>query len=402
MDPVKIAKGIIYVTYWRSRQRLHLLRLGLLALLWRTFIGPIYRRQRKFDITSIRFPPSQVSSTRLAIVAAYPEDGPSYAVSLARLLRGFVDHYVQPCVVLNRQPTAEVEVVLSEYRCIVMERINTGRDIGAFHAAFGWLVGSGRLTELDRLFMVNDTVHWTSNSNEIVESALEGDWCAMFVSLNVKAHAQSFFLSFSRNVLENSRFRRFWRTYVPLNSRPWAINEGEIKLSTTLISEGFRCSPYVTPGRVRSSLERLINDPSLVDVLEELEVGNDGGIEPPSVHVGRFMLDRSKLKRAAELKKIDDHGSELLLENTRGQLDVIANYVNAQGPHRIGLHLALLLGVPIKNDIYKIYPLGTVERVLRRCDPTNADDVYLRLMSRAMRFMLGTYQSRRDRMLMEK
>ena len=389
------------MTYWKSRQRLHLIRLSVSSLVWGLTVSPYYRRGN-FGITWTNTPSNEISRTHVAIVAAYPESAPSYVKSLERLLRGFANQQVQPCVVMNRPPSAEIERVLSNFSCITLTRSNQGRDIGAYQAGIGWLLKTGRFDFVERLFLVNDTLHWTSEPDDVISSSLTGDWCAMFMSLNVKAHAQSFFLSFSKDILNNQNFLKFWKRYVPLNSRPWAINQGEIRLSTLLIKEGYSCQPYVTAGRVRSAASRLVKDRELAELFEDLEVGNDGGIEPPSVFVGRFTLGSTLSERRAAIAKKSEYVENPWQVDAGNHANTVANFVNAQGPHRIGLHLTLLLGLPLKTDIYKIYPLGTIERVTRLCDPECSDDLYLRLTSKAMRFMIGTYQSHRDRMLMEK
>jgi len=395
-------KRMLYVQYWTLRQRLHLIRLSFSALLWQLIVGPHYRRGGKFGVTWVDVPTEEISRSHIAIVAIYPESSSSYAKSLERLLRGFVNQRVQPCLVFNKPPSIEVERILAATPCVRISRDNQGRDIGAYQAGIGWLIETDRLRMVERLFLVNDTLHWTSEPDEVISSSLVGDWGAMFVNLNVKAHAQSFFLSVSGNVLNNQKFLKFWKRYVPLNSRPWAINQGEIRLSTILIKEGFVCQPYVTAGRVKAAANQLVGKRDQIEVFQDLEVGNDGGIEPPSVCTGRFRLEASRSTREAKLGQQSKLVAEARRMNTVECVYTVANFVNAQAPHRIGLHLALLLGLPLKTDIYKIYPLGIIDQVVRVCDPEYADDLYLRLTSKAMRFMIGTYQSHRDRMLMEK
>ena len=143
---------------------------------------------------------------------------------------------------------------MEQRNCIFILRKNIGRDFGAYKAGIRWLKDSGLFTDIERLFLINDTMIWMESSKDIVCECSKDAWSSMFLNLEIHTHAQSFFLSFSKEVLANEEFQKFWERYVPLNYRKHAILNGEVKLSSILLDQGFTCKPYVGTSLLEGSL----------------------------------------------------------------------------------------------------------------------------------------------------
>jgi hypothetical protein len=76
-------------------------------------------------------------------------------------------------------------------------------------------------------------------------------------------------------------------------------------------------------------------------------------------------------------------------------------YCNSHAPHRIGLHLYVLLGMPLKTDIYKCYPLSEIHRCLVLKNPEYAEIAMDFLSGKSQQFMEGSKENERRRLLSE-
>lgn len=363
-----------------------------------------------------------VESSRVAIVALFWNEALAYRRSLTNLLTGLTKNGVQPYLVVNGQCPEELKSLAAGFNCIIVERRNRGRDFGAYQAGILWLEETGQLALTKTLMLINDTMHWFRESSEIVTECVSHDWSATHFNFEDKPHAQSFFLSFSEQVINNPEFLKFWRNYAPLNSRIHAINFGEIKLSTTLIGEGFVCCPYVTPTRIEIGIKRRVLDYELIQVALSVPISNEGRVELSKFKTGRKLisdsvefkvshqlrnvgLDRPILDSvdANKMTKEDANHTQMSMMNSleKQTLRTLAAYAHSQPSHRIGIHLYALLDLPLKIDIYKVYPLSDIVRVVRLLDPQFADDFYHLMLTKAMRYARGDRKTARLRALGE-
>jgi hypothetical protein len=79
----------------------------------------------------------------------------------------------------------------------------------------------------------------------------------------------------------------------------------------------------------------------------------------------------------------------------------IGKFCYLQAPHRIGLHLYILFGLPLKADLYKCFPISEITRCVKLKNPEYAplvDDFFAR---KSQVFMSGSSSTRRKRMLGE-
>ncbi|MPT21627.1 MAG: hypothetical protein E2577_00655 [Starkeya sp.] len=141
----------------------------------------------------------------------------------------------------------------------IMLRDNSGRDMGGYRDAI--LSFAGR--EPERLLLMNDSVYYfRAGLREMVQRLATSpcDVCATYENWEYQHHIQSFCYSISRYILEHPAFHKFWRRYLPVNTRPWAIYRGEIASSLRMV------------GLARSA-EVLFNTVELRDVLTGFDTG---------------------------------------------------------------------------------------------------------------------------------
>jgi hypothetical protein len=358
---------------------------------------PITRRN---DVEHVTNGPSINGHGKFAVVALFPSEDPIYIVSIKNLIDGFIINHVKVVVILNRDAGEDLMEFFNRNDCVIIKRKNRGRDFGAYKAGFLWLDCKIGVSKIDRLVLVNDTLLWMSNSSEVVSKTLEDDWSCLYLNLERDSHAQSFYLSFSNKILENKKFLSFWNSYVPTKSRRDAINLGEIKVSEVLLKEGFRCKPYINPSLMNSIALGGIPQPLLTFELGRLAISQEGGIVQPGVLPGR----RNPLDEVKQYFGINELVNNLELEESQLAVNLIrmlSRYCYSQAPHRIGLHLYLMLGMPLKADIFKCYELSEIFRCLQLRNPEVSDLALDYYSSRCQKFMEGSRKNKRLRMLGE-
>lgn len=117
----------------------------------------------------------------------------------------------------------------------IILRDNTGLDFGGYKDAVHHLRDRH---DVSRVLFLNDSVYYFERGllpmlRRLQRSA--SDVCSGFENKELHYHFGSFCLSVSGDVFRNAEFQRFWREYVPVQSRRWAINKGEIGLSRMLL-----------------------------------------------------------------------------------------------------------------------------------------------------------------------
>ena len=358
---------------------------------------PITRRN---DLEHVTNGPSINGHRKFAVVALFPTEDPIYIVSTKNLIEGFIRNHVKVILVLNRDAGEDLLEFFNRNDCVIIERKNRGRDFGAYKAGVLWLECKIGVSKIDRLVLVNDTLIWMSNSSEVVSKTLEDDWSCLYFNLERHSHAQSFYLSFSKKILENRKFLSFWNSYVPTKSRRDAIQFGEIRVSEVLIKEGFRCKPYINPSFLNSIALGGIPQPLLTFELGKLAISQEGGIGQPGVLPGR----RNPLDEVKQYFGINELANNFELDESHlaeNLIRTLSRYCYSQAPHRIGLHLYLMFGMPLKADIYKCYELSEIFRCLQLRNPEVSDLALDYFSGRSQKFMEGSRKNRRLRMLGE-
>ncbi len=123
-------------------------------------------------------------------------------------------------------------------------RINLGRDVGAFKDIFLYLSSNGYLDKINFLAFANDSVQFVPGkyANKLQKSVLEfessnSDGLFTHFSNQDKPHFQSFFKVLSKNVFCSKEYKSFWQKYRPISNREHSIKNGEIKISTKIYNK---------------------------------------------------------------------------------------------------------------------------------------------------------------------
>ena len=140
----------------------------------------------------------------------------------------------------NAQISDELRAALLEKCHMLIERADLGRDFGGYKD--GISIIEQRYGVPERLILLNDSLFFFEKGLDALIADLDGeeDLIGMTEDFHLYYHIQSFALSFSRNVLLNRRFRRYWRKFKPISTRFWAIQRGERALTYWLQRGGFQ------------------------------------------------------------------------------------------------------------------------------------------------------------------
>jgi hypothetical protein len=175
-----------------------------------------------------------------AIYAIRPEsnDCPFW---IADMLHALQRAAVNVCIVSNcdLSPSQIEFFKKAAYRIIV--RDGSGRDFGSYKDAILELFAR---SDVRRLLLLNDSVYVFSSRIAKMLSALMTESDAVIATnenIEIHYHLQSFAISIPKAVLEDFRFRVFWRRFLPLTDRRYVITRGEVGLTKQL----FKINPKV-------------------------------------------------------------------------------------------------------------------------------------------------------------
>ena len=102
--------------------------------------------------------------------------------------------------------------------------------------------------------MCNDSVFYGKKFGEFLDTYEEKSsvWTSAFLNFEKHTHAQSFFQSFTGEVVRSQVFQNFWLDYYPSNRRVHAINKGEVMLSQILLESGYFPESVVNAKKIAS------------------------------------------------------------------------------------------------------------------------------------------------------
>jgi hypothetical protein len=134
-------------------------------------------------------------------------------------------------------------------RCAgVLVRRNVGYDFGAWRDALERL-GLPR-ADTEQVAIVNDSIYGPLTPLRQALSRIDvnaADVWGLTDSWQRRYHLQSYFLVFSRKVLDSAAWRKFWRRVRPAPSKHYLIQRYEVGLTQAMLRAGFRCQalwPY--------------------------------------------------------------------------------------------------------------------------------------------------------------
>ena len=169
---------------------------------------------------------------RFAIFLVYqPIETPWYVRNALEALR---EAGVNVLLVFNHALHPDREAY---FRCLsygILIRNNAGLDIGGYRDGYLALRDD---PQLERLLFLNDSVYFFQAGLTEFFDRLMGstaDVAAPFENRQHHYHIQSFCLAISGEMVRHPSIRAFFDNYLPINSRRWAIQKGEVALSHLL------------------------------------------------------------------------------------------------------------------------------------------------------------------------
>jgi len=205
------------------------------------------------SILSIEGGQREHKNNRYAIFLIYQPKGIPWYVTNA--LESLNEAGINVIAVVNHSVSDFQLSYLKKNSKIVILRDNLGFDIGAFRDVTLYL--NSQKMDIERIIYMNDSTYFFKNGLTNLFSDLitsQFDICAPFENWEIHYHIQSFCFSISGRIFRNSNFQAFWRNYIPVNSRLWAINKGEVGLSRAMIPLAESIDIIYKPNKLRDHL----------------------------------------------------------------------------------------------------------------------------------------------------
>ncbi|CAN7675731.1 hypothetical protein LJR007_001809 [Aminobacter sp. LjRoot7] len=163
-------------------------------------------------------------------------------------------------LVVNHALSAERLLDLRQRCSKIIIRNNAGFDIGGYRDATLYLLENAEPT---RLLYLNDSVYFFKNGltplfRELADS--KADVAGSFENWEYTYHIQSFCFSVGPRIIASPEFGNFWKEYLPVNSRLWAIKKGEVAFSETILPIAKSVTSVYSPNRIRQHLSKIALD----------------------------------------------------------------------------------------------------------------------------------------------
>jgi hypothetical protein len=158
-------------------------------------------------------------------------------------------------LVVNHPLKGEMRQALAKQSRFILIRDNTGFDIGGYQDATNFV---REQFSIERLLYINDSIYFfrdglTDMFRRMADS--NSDICTVFENWEFRYHVQSFCFSVSRKIFDLPNFVEFWNGYLPVSSRLWAIQRGEIGLSRAIVPVADTFEIIYTPNDIRAHLK---------------------------------------------------------------------------------------------------------------------------------------------------
>lgn len=167
-------------------------------------------------------------------VLAIKQDG-AIPEDILSLINALNKHKIDVLVVQNGNLTNTSREVLIKHCYRIIVRNGSGRDFGSYKDGILSL-NEDRFSQ--RLLLMNDSlIYFKERVDQLIQSLIKDDGkiIAATESLEPKYHLQSFILSFPHAVTSNPKFLNYWKKYLLINTRRYAINYGEKGFSKFLL-----------------------------------------------------------------------------------------------------------------------------------------------------------------------
>jgi hypothetical protein len=258
---------------------------------------------------------------KYAVFAIYP--GTTTIQSCLRILESLNSNNFTVLVVVNRNKYSHDWLkVLEQESCILVDRVNLGRDFGAYQTGLRILEENINLLQITKLVLVNDTAYISPKcQTEFLTSffAQNMNNC-LFKHFQGVVHASSNLIQIIPNKVDFDSFLLFWKAYYPYNSRIKVVFKGEHELSKKI------------------GIEHLSPATKMIETLPP-----DLNPEERNQLVTWISKKNSSFIRNLEFQNYDRSVSDKLMANYA--------FENCQVSNSLGLYLARKYHFPLKLDL---------------------------------------------------
>ncbi len=262
-------------------------------------------------------------------------------------------------IVVNSNSSDSVLNELTSLSHTVIVRYNIGRDFGAYKDALIYV--KKYADDIDTIILGNDSVYYCGKDlDKLIRNFIEcPDLCGITDNRDTKYHIQSYLLSFGKNLLRQDIFWQFWKSYLPIGTRHWAIMKGEIAFSQKMIQAGVKIKVLFKSVELSRFLENE-TDANIEILLEYLPLNVRYLFK--NENTGQIFCDRSAIIERI-LRVIDD----------------------AHTTHRGQFIFLKYLDFPIlKRDIFyrKLFDIETIKKILLENNIATTDEILHDLVKR--------------------
>ena len=209
----------------------------------------------------------------------------SYSNSLTLSTKLFIKKIVEKnyfVIHINNLKTGDMDLkFLKDNKCLSFDRLNIGRDIGAFQDGFLYLLNNNFLKSINFLCFANDSIQVIPGEklDEFFDKVIDfenSDNQALFThkSFEPLPHYQSFFKILKNEIFTRKEYINFWKRYLPFSDRQHSIWNYEIKISRKIFNKYQKVS--------------LLNQTFIVE--EKVNILRKNGKKPPSIFSDNYIL----------------------------------------------------------------------------------------------------------------
>ena len=184
---------------------------------------------------------------RVAIFATYSEDG-VISPQVAPYVAGLREIAKTIVVVFDNDLLPDEAKKLKG----LADNVITGRhgeyDFGSYKRGIAWAREAGHLNQVDNLILCNDSCYGPINSFEPMFTTMDSrnhDFWGVTDSHQYSYHLQSYFLVFSKTIVDSPVFKKFFQDIKKQDNVHEVIQKYELGLTKTLINSGFKAGAMI-------------------------------------------------------------------------------------------------------------------------------------------------------------
>jgi len=223
--------------------------------------------------------------SKVCIFAGYCAKMTISDIEYLKILRsqGYVVIYIN-----NGKIRDDDKKFLNIHDCIYFERINLGRDVGAYQDGYLFLKENNLLEKVKFLMFTNDSLQFIPGSYsdrlfKSIENFEKSTYEAYYItkSFTPLPHFQSFLMILTPHIFMSSNYSKFMKNYIPLNNRRHSIMNFEIKICTKVLNK-------YTNVFIENTVAKLVEQEELSD--------RQASLKKASYKVTRPDLEQDKLQ----------------------------------------------------------------------------------------------------------